>query len=127
MVKKVTLNKEVYNKDQFKNTINTDFTQLVNVISQSPNTSLGLESTISVNEFFTYYQELFFRIPRLGDTNSHEYLIKTSTDYIGYSPENSETQALIEEITQLRQENLTLQQQIYTIQTQYINNITGSI
>jgi hypothetical protein len=56
---------------------------------------------------------LFFTIPKLGDINSHEYLIKTSTDYIGVSQQTNDTiQALVEEVTSLRQENLGLQQQI---------------
>jgi hypothetical protein len=69
--------------------------------------------TISVAEFFQNYQQIFFLIPKLGEANSHEYLIKTSQEYIGSSGINEDTiQALINEITQLRQENLDLQQQI---------------
>ena len=68
---------------------------------------------ITVDQFFQYYQDLFFTIPKLGDVNSHEYLIKTSTDYIGVSQQTNDTiQALVEEVTSLRQENLDLQQQI---------------
>jgi len=45
--------------------------------------------------------------------NSHEYLIKTSTDYVGASQQTNDTiQALVEEVTSLRQENLDLQQQL---------------
>ena len=69
--------------------------------------------SISVAEFFTNYQEIFYQIPKFGELNSHEYLIKTSTDYIGTSAITDTTvQALIDEITQLRQENLDLQQQL---------------
>ena len=67
---------------------------------------------ISVAEFFTNYQTLFFEIPKFGDTNSHEYLIKTSQEYAGDFNNDETIQALIEEITQLRQENLDLQQQL---------------
>jgi hypothetical protein len=105
----ITLIKPVYNKNQYTKVIDTSFTQLGLV---SP-TSSFVVPTISVAEFFQNYQELFFSIPKFGNTNSHEYLIKTSTDYIGSNQSiDTTTQALIEEITQLRQENLSLQQQL---------------
>ena len=110
-MEQINLNKQVYDKNQFQKVIDTSFTQLVNVTS-SLTSSLP---TISVDQFFQYYQDLFFQIPKLGDINSHEYLIKTSTDYIGVSQQTNDTiQALVEEVTSLRQENLTLQQQTLT-------------
>ena len=106
---KVNLNKELYNKNQYQKVIDTSFTQL---IQPPPPTPESIPS-ISVAEFFTNYQEIFFQIPKLGDTNSHEYLVKTSQEYIGSTNTQDDTlQALIDEITQLRQENLELQQQI---------------
>ena len=105
----ITLIKPVYNKTQYEKVIDTSFNQL----GLTSPTSSFVAPTISVAEFFQNYQELFFSIPKFGDTNSHEYLIKTSTDYIGSNQSiDTTTQALIEEITQLRQENLSLQQQL---------------
>lgn len=110
-MEQINLNKQVYDKNQYQKVIDTSFTQLVNVTS-SLTSSIP---TISVDQFFQYYQDLFFQIPKLGDINSHEYLIKTSTDYIGISQQTNDTiQALVEEVTSLRQENLTLQQQTLT-------------
>lgn len=106
---KIVLNKEILNKNQYQKVIDTSFTQLV---PPTPVTPQQIPS-ISVAEFFNNYQEIFFQIPKLGDTNSHSYLIKTSQEYIGSSQITDDTiQALIEEVTQLRQENLTLQQQL---------------
>jgi hypothetical protein len=103
----ITPNKLVYNKSQYERVINTSFTQLV-----QPQVTSSLP-TISVAEFFQNYQELFFSIPKFGDTNSHEYLVKTSGEYIGSTNVNDDLiQALLEETNQLRQENLDLQQQI---------------
>ena len=105
----ITLLKQTYNKNQYEKVIDTSFTQLVNVTS-SLTSSLP---TISVDQFFQYYQDLFYQIPKLGDINSHQYLVVTSGAYIGSTTPTDDTiQALIEEITQLRQENLDLQQQI---------------
>jgi len=115
-MEQVNLNKNVFLKDQYEKVIDTSFTQLV----QPAATSSVVPPSISIAEFFTNYQTLFFEIPKYGNTNSHEYLIKTSQAYAGdFSNSDDTIQALIEEITSLRQENLTLQEQIL--------NPTGSI
>ena len=116
----VNLNKQVFEKRQYDRTINTSFTQL----GQSTLVDTG-SALPSVDQFFDYYNQLFFDIPKFGETNSHEYLIKTSTEYIGASVVvNDEIQALIDEVTQLRQDNLELTQQFISVQT---NAITASI
>ena len=108
MDQQVNLNKQVFEKRQYDKTINTQFTQLV-----QPSLQIIGSVLPTVNEFFDYYNQLFFDIPKFGEINSHEYLIKTSTEYIGASSVvNDELQALIDEITGLRQENLDLQQQL---------------
>ena len=105
----LTLTNTVYSKNQYERVIDTSFTQLV----QPQVTASVVAPAISVAEFFQNYQQIFFLIPKLGEANSHEYLIRTSQEYIGSSGVNDDTiQALINEITQLRQENLDLQQQI---------------
>ena len=109
-MEQINLNKQVYDKNQYQKVIDTSFTQLVSVTS-----SLVTSSTppITLDQFFQYYQDLFFQIPKLGDINSHEYLVKTSTDCICTSQQTNDTiQALVEEVTSLRQENLSFQQQI---------------
>lgn len=105
----ITLTNTVYDKNQYQKVIDTSFTQLV----QPQVTASAITPTISVADFFQNYQQIFFQIPKFGELNSHEYLIKTSQEYIGSSSVNDDTvQALIDEITQLRQENLILQQQL---------------
>lgn len=111
-MEQINLNKQVYDKNQYQKVIDTSFTQLISVASSLVTSSIP---PITVDQFFQYYQDLFFSIPKLGDINSHEYLIKTSTDYIGVSQQTNDTiQALVEEVTSLRQENLSLQQQALT-------------
>jgi hypothetical protein len=117
MAEQITLNKTVYSKTQYEKVIDTSFTQLTNV-SSSLSASIP---TISVDQFFQYYQDLFFQIPKLGEVNSHQYLVVTSGAYIGSTTPTDDTiQVLIDEITQLRQENVDLQQQL-------ISQITGSL
>ena len=116
-MEQVNLNKNVFLKDQYEKVIDTSFTQLV----QPAATSSVVPPSISIAEFFTNYQTLFFEIPKYGNINSHEYLIKTSQAYAGDFNNNDDTiQALTEEVTSLRQENLDLQQQI-------LNPVTASI
>lgn len=109
-MEKITLINTFYNKNQYQQVIDTSFTQL----TQPQTTSSVVAPSISIADFFQNYQQIFFQIPKFGNTNSHEYLIKTSQEYIGSSNTIADDtiQALIDEITQLREENLTLQQQL---------------
>ena len=104
-MERVNLVKQVYPKKEVNNVINTNFTEFTLPTSQTV-------VTASIDEFFTQYQTLFYQIPKFGETNSHEYLVKTSGEYIGNTlPTNDTIQALIDEINQLRQENIDLQNQ----------------
>jgi len=108
MAEKINLNKNVFNKQDFLNTVNTSFTQLVLPITLPT-------PVFTVDDFFVQYENLFFQIPKEGDINSHQYLIERSGTYIEFNRVNEEIQALLEEITQLRQENLELNQAIADI------------
>ena len=113
MAEQIQLTKQVYDKNQYQKVIDTSFTQLV-----QPTTTPTGSVLPTVNQFFEYYNQLFFDIPKFGETNSHEYLIKTSTEYIGASSVvNDELQALVEEITFLRQQLLETQQQLIDLNT----------
>jgi hypothetical protein len=106
MKQKVNLNKQVFSKSQYPRVVNTEFTQLV----PTPTGSVATEQ-VTVDEFFILYDELFFDIPKTGN-NSHETLITTSTDYIGFEPLNEELEALQQEITNLRLELLQARQEL---------------
>ena len=111
MAEQVNLVKQSFNKNQYQRVIDTSFTQLTQPITSSITTP-----TISVQQFFEYYQQLFYIIPKLGDINSHSYIARTSSDYVGANIANDDLiQSLIEEINSLRQENLDLQQTVLDI------------
>ena len=102
------LTKQVFNKTAFDNTVNTSFTELTSSVVVPTGSVLP-----SITEFFDYYQALFYQIPKFGDTTSHQYLVITSQEYIGSENGGNEVvDALIAEITALREENLDLQQQL---------------
>jgi len=115
MSEKITINKTAYNKSQFGQVINNQFNQF----NPAPSASVAL--TIDVNQFFQAYENLFFQIPKVGDIKSHQYLVNKSSEYIGENAMSEEVQALLEEITQLRQENLDLQRQVVTVQAESVN------
>ena len=101
---KVDLIRKIYSKTEYPKIIDTKFSQL-GVVSLNEQ----IDNTVTVNQFFEYYNELFYDIPSLGEVNSHEYLIKTSGDYINFDQDSDEIEALRREITQLRRDLLQAQ------------------
>ncbi len=100
----IQLVREVYGLNTYSTAISTEFTELV-----SPATEVT-SSAVTINQFFKYYDELFFQIPVSGSINSHTYLVARSQEYIGGSVLDAEKQALIEEINSLRQQLLDINQ-----------------
>ncbi len=100
MKQKINLNKQVFSKTQYPRVINTEFTQLTPTEIEPVATQ-----DVSVSEFFILYDKLFFEIPKTGN-NSHETLITTSTDYVGYNLLTTEIEALQQEISELRRQLL---------------------
>jgi len=109
-----TINIEIvgYNRVELTNTVNTAFTEFG---AQATPATSEVNNTVTIPEFFSTYNTLFYQIPKTGETESHEYLVKQSSEYIGGAPINLEIEALQAEITNLRQENLQLQQTILTL------------
>ena len=112
MAERLDLIKDIYNKAEYLKTINTSFNEL-------GTTSITEDQEIqpSIEEFFVQYNDLFYDIPALGETNSHEYLVKTSGDYINFDEINDEIQALQAEIAQLRSDLLSAQMENIRLST----------
>jgi hypothetical protein len=102
----IPVQKTVFNKDTYPRVIDTQFSQLINQGTT--------EDTLSftVDDFFQLYDELFYQIPREGDVNSHQYILQREADYLGISISQDDIQALLNEITSLRQQVLEAQQTI---------------
>jgi hypothetical protein len=112
MSENVNLNKQVYDKNQYTKVIDTSFKQLgVQTVQEQ------LNQQPTINDFFAMYNELFYNIPELGATNSHEYLIKTSSEYINYTANQEIIDVLQAEIAQLRIDLLDSQKQVIQLQT----------
>ena len=99
------IQKVVYGKTTYPKVIDTTFKELI------PATEDNSEFE-TVDYFFKLYDDLFYIIQPLGEVNSHEYIIKRSSDYVGIESRNSDVDALIEEINDLRRQLLEANQTI---------------
>jgi len=97
----IPVQKTVFSKDSYNRVIDTQFNQL---ITQEDETL-----SFSVDDFFELYDQLFYQIPRNGETNSHQYTLQREADYLGISISQEDVQALLDEITSLRQQVLDTQ------------------
>ena len=112
MEQSVSFSTTSYDKNSYNKVIDTSFTQLgVKTINEQ----LAVQPT--TNEFFSMYNDMFYEIPELGATNSHEYLIKKSSEYVGFEANQEEIIALQAEIAQLRTDLLDAQKQNIQLQT----------
>ena len=103
---RIDLLRKVYSKSEYTKIIDTEFNQLGQI---SINEEEAQE--VTVEQFFDYYNELFYEIPAEGETNSHAFLIRTSTEYINFDEVNEEIAALRAEITSLREELLAVEKE----------------
>lgn len=111
----ILIEKQVYNKEDFNRVVDTKFTQLVTPPTEE------VETPPSVEEFFTRYDEIFFQIPKEGEINSHRYILEREAEYLGVNLNTDDLQALLDEITTLRQNLLDTQQQL----NELTNNTNG--
>ena len=100
-----------YNKIQYVKTIDTSFNELgTTTVTQD------LIATPNIQEFFTMYNTLFYDIPALGENQSHQYLVRTSGNYINFDEISQEVAALQAEIAQLRADLLNAQMEVIQAQ-----------
>ena len=98
----IPIQKTVFSKDTYGRVIDTQFRQLI--------TQDGEEQlSFTVDDFFELYDQLFYQIPTEGETNSHRYILQREADYLGISISQDDVQALLDEITSLRQQILDAQ------------------
>jgi len=93
----IPIEKQVFNKSTYPKVIDTQFSQLIQPTE---------EITFTIDDFFELYDQLFYQIPREGDINSHRYILEREAEYLGVSINQDDIQALLDEITSLRQQSL---------------------
>jgi hypothetical protein len=99
----ISIEKQVFDKNQFGKVIDTEFSQLLNQQVAEPT------PTFTLDDFFNLYDQLFYQIPKEGDIDSHQYIIQREAEYLGIIIDQSDIQALLDEITVLRQQVLDTQ------------------
>jgi hypothetical protein len=112
----VKIQKTIYGLQGINSVIDTSFTQLV-----PPTQAVTTSSFTTVKEFFEEYDTIFFDIPVTGSVNSHLTLAQRSLDYVGVNLED-----LQDEIATLREENVSLKNQLLTITNVKIGDLVNS-
>ena len=112
MEQKVDLVKEVYGRATYPRVVDVSFSELYN-----PITPVTVTQQVTVEEFFDLYNQLFFEIPATGEVNSHEYLVRRSSELVNFEANTEEIQPLLDEIAQLREQLLQANQQILDLET----------
>lgn len=102
---RIRIQKEVYRSDQFNNLVDRQFSTFT-----KPTVEVD---TDTVEELFRLYDKLYYSIPLEGDNNSHQYLLQKSSELVDFEKTTDDIQPLLDEIAQLRQQNLELNQQIF--------------
>ena len=94
----ISFNKNVFNKNNFEKIVDINFNQLSKTTTNT---------TFTLTDFFQLYENLFENIPKEGDIQSHRYILNKTADYLGVNiNETTDIQALLDEITSLRNELL---------------------
>lgn len=107
---KQRISKTVFNKDNFDKVIDRNFSTYL----QPP----AEEDEMSIEEFFVEYDRLFYDIPPEGEIDSHRFLIVRSSELVDFDKDTEDIQPLLDEIAQLRNQNLEQAGQIIELQTQ---------
>jgi hypothetical protein len=97
----IPVQKTVFSKDQYSRVIDTQFSQFASQEEE--------ELSFTVDDFFELYDQVFYQIPRDGESDSHQYILQREADYLGISLSQDDVQALLDEITSLRQQLLDSQ------------------
>lgn len=107
----IPIEKQVFNKNTFGKVVNTQFSQLLN------NQPTEVQPTVTTDDFFILYEQLFYQIPKEGDINSHRFILQKEADYLGVIVNEEDIQALLDEITSLRQQVLDTQSTLKDLTT----------
>ncbi len=98
-----------------------DFTKVVDTTFNTFTQPVPEEDPDTPEELFRLYEKLYYVIDVTGETDSHEYLVKKSSELLNFDVVTEDIQPLLDEIALLRQENLGLSQQILDLETNITN------
>jgi hypothetical protein len=105
---KVVLGKKSYKKEQVEIALDLEFKSFKDPVPEV--------DTDTIEELFRLYDLLYYNIPSEGETKSHEYLLRMSSELADFDKNIEEIEPLLDEIAQLRQEVLQANQQIFELE-----------
>lgn len=106
----IHIQKTVFNKDEFSKVVDNSFKTFI-----QPTQEQDLDTP---EELFRLYEKLYYVIDIQGETDSHEYLARRSSEIASFDKNTEDIQPLLDEISQLRAELLLANQQIITAETE---------
>ncbi len=108
--KTVRIQRDLYKKDSYQTAFDTEFETYALPVEEV--------NTDTVEELFRLYDKLFYTVPIEGEDNSHEYILRRSSEITTFDKTSEEIQPLLDEIAQLRQQLLDANQQIFDLENQ---------
>ena len=109
MANDIQIQKTVFSATEFNKVVDNTFKTFTQPVPE--------EDPDTPEELFRLYEKLYYVIDVTGETDSHEYLVKKSSELLTFDKVTEDIQPLLDEIAQLREENLALNQQILTLET----------
>lgn len=109
MANDIQIVKTVFSTVEFDKVVDTSFKTFTQPVPE--------EDLDTPEELFRLYEKLYYSIDVTGATDSHEYLVRKSSELLNFDTVTEDIQPLLDEIAQLREENLALNQQILTLET----------
>ena len=109
MANDIRVKKTVFSTSEFLKVVDTSFKTFTQ--------PTAAEDTDTPEELFRLYDKLYYVIDVEGETDSHEYLVRRSSELVSFDKTTEEIQPLLDELSQLRQQNLALNQQLLDLQT----------
>ena len=111
----VNLESLVVGREEFDRIVDRKFYELLDAetLIVSPRT---------LEQFFQDYEDLYYQIPIEGETASHRYLVNLSSRMIPLDQDQSDIQPLLDEIANLRAQNLKIQQELVILTTKVAQN-----
>ncbi len=109
MANDINIQKTVFSTVDFNKVIDSTFKTFTQPVPE--------EDPDTPEELFRLYEKLYYEIDITGEENSHEYLVKKSSELLTFDRVTEDIQPLLDEIAQLREENLALNQQILDLET----------
>ena len=107
---RVRIQRQSYKREQIRTSLDTEFNVFKEVVEE--------QDTDTVEELFRLYDRLFYSIPIEGENRSHTYILERSSELADFEKSTEEIQPLLDEITQLREQLLDANQQIFDLQNQ---------